>query len=183
MADRPESLESVGRVSNGRQPRLMSCDECPCWTRSPLFLSLFPSRFLSSRTFLSSFLVSLRSPRSAHAGFFSFIRILHLAAPTLSNFSSIFSFRCIIDRKVSFAAAWQVSSGFAFGETGAGASSLKDTKLRKNPLPSIDECSSNVLAFQRAGTLKAIENQTRYFGSKIHDREWSRSRYTWKVIR
>ena len=28
MADRPGSLESVGRVSNGRQPRLMSCDEC-----------------------------------------------------------------------------------------------------------------------------------------------------------
>lgn len=35
MADRPGSLESVGRVSNGRHPRLMSCDECPRWTRSP----------------------------------------------------------------------------------------------------------------------------------------------------
>lgn len=31
IADRAESLESAGR-----QPRLMSCDECPRWTRSPL---------------------------------------------------------------------------------------------------------------------------------------------------
>ena len=51
MADRPgESLESVGRASNGRQPRLMSCDECPRWTRSSpslLFSSLLISSFRS----------------------------------------------------------------------------------------------------------------------------------------
>ena len=88
MADRPESLESVGRVSNGRQPRLMSCDECPLWTRSPLLLSLpfFSSRFLSSRIslslslslFLSFFFSCTSLRRLTHAGFFAFVRILNV---------------------------------------------------------------------------------------------------------
>lgn len=79
MADRPESLESVGRVSNRRHPRLMSCDECPRWTRSPspsspspfsssspalhlafLCSSFFRTRFALASPFLSSILRSLR---------------------------------------------------------------------------------------------------------------------------
>lgn len=54
MADRPESLESVGRVSNGRHPRLMSCDECPRWTRSPSSSSSFSSPSSPSAFSLSS---------------------------------------------------------------------------------------------------------------------------------
>lgn len=66
MADRPGSLESVGRVSNGRHPRLMSCDECPRWTRSPSSSSSSSSCPPASSFLCSSFFrtrVSLsRSP-------------------------------------------------------------------------------------------------------------------------
>lgn len=63
MADRPGSLESVGRVSNGRHPRLMSCDECPRWTRSPSFSSFCPPVPLP-RTFLCPSFFRTRAFRS-----------------------------------------------------------------------------------------------------------------------
>lgn len=87
MADRPGSLESVARVSNGRHPRLMSCDECPRWTRSPSSSSLLllcsptssyfssprfyvPLSFVPGFAFASLFLPSiLRSFVALHPAF------------------------------------------------------------------------------------------------------------------
>lgn len=74
IADRAESLESAGR-----QPRLMSCDECPRWTRSPLSPSPSFSLPVSSLHGRLSLSFSLPFPSSFAGDSSSFARILRVA--------------------------------------------------------------------------------------------------------